>query len=173
MARGRWRVDLPGGAGPWLAGAIALGSAILLGSLGSRVSWPEPVVVRVANETPRSVLVDARWWYGELGVEGPIVRDVPAGGVTMLHARRVDGICVRVIHRSHRHVAGVFLEAPLRGDTVRAAIRDRAGEGGPVLEPGPACPPELLEHRVRLGSGRYFDPADPETVGRERVLRRF
>jgi hypothetical protein len=130
-------------------------------------------MVSVVNETTRSVQVDARWWYGEFGVEGPIVRNVPPGGVTMLHSRGVGGICVRMIHRSHRLVGGGFVMAPTRGDTSRVAIRDGAGGGSPVLEPGRACPPELMEHRVRLGSGRYFDPADPGTIRRERILRPF
>lgn len=138
-----------------------------------RPPWPPLQVVRVVNPGPDSVLVDARWWGGATGVDGPIARMLPPdSATTIVRASGDSQICLRVVNpRSHRVSSGLIPDLTRDGDTlvVMAAQPLTEAPGPQFTDP---CPAMLGENRFRLAMGRYFHPQDPERIRRERILRR-
>lgn len=157
---------------PLLAIAAAAGLFWLVVIL-PRATPPEPVAVRVVNTGPVPVLVDARWWGGNIGIDGPVAMWVGPESATVL--TRADGrkdICVRVVDRgSGRIVAWLVPPAGRDADTLDVEVAGAGADG--VASMHRACPSHLQEHRVRVAAGRYFDPGDPASIRRERMIRRF
>lgn len=138
-----------------------------------RTELPDPVVVVAVNPGPDTVLVDARWWGGPVGIQGPIARRIGPESRTVLFRARVRAdVCVRVIEpRSRRLAAGLVADTLQNGDTVEVVVaQPLSGEPRPGLVE--ACPQRLEGDRVRVATGRYFNPDEPDRMRRERFIRR-
>lgn len=138
-----------------------------------RTELPDPVVVVAVNPGPDTVLVDARWWGGPVGIQGPIARLIGPESRTVLFRARVRAdVCVRVIEpRSRRLAAGLVADTLQNGDTVEVVVAEPlSGEPRPGLVE--ACPQRLEGDRVRVATGRYFNPDEPDRMRRERFIRR-
>lgn len=136
---------------------------------------PEPITIVVLNSSTDPVLVDARWWAGHLGVDGPIVRSLEPDSTAVVHradARRKD-ICVRVIDPSSHRVSGQLVTDIVgAGDTIQIVVAGPFHDA-PRYPAADSCPRSLQDDRVRVAIGRYFDPTEPDRIRRERLIRRF
>jgi hypothetical protein len=158
----------------WIAALVVLASTLALFVLGPIVRWPEPLVLRVTNETNGPVLVDTRMWDGSLGGAGPIAETLAAGGTATLRHWTTSAPCVRVVDPASGRVgAGLVAGATQPGDTVSVRVLRPTGGGPPGPNLSRPCPTELAEDRIRIGLGRYFDPGNPARILRERILRTY
>lgn len=147
----------------------ALGLALLLPPM----EWPRQVAVLVNNESSTTVLVDARWWGGTIGIAGPLaVRLEPGSSAIVLAPAGHREACVRVIDPRTARVSGVLVALGPSQDTVSVTVRKRPHEA-PMATLTTVCAPTLQGDRVRVALGRYFDPDDPGRLRRERLIRRY
>ena len=158
----------------WLLLVTAIMSLAAFALLLRSFQWPAPIVLELRNEGPDSVLVDARWLDLSSGIDGPLVRVLPARQSTTLLRWRRDDICVRVIDPATGRVASglLTLAAVDDGDTLRVSVRGSTG-APPLPQLPDSCPPDLADHRVRVAPGRYFDPGNPEQIRREPLIRLY
>lgn len=151
--------------------ALVAVAALVLATRG----LPDPGPIIVVNRGPGPLLVDVRSWGGASGVGGPVARPVEPESSAVLYRPVGNGkVCVRAFELATRQSVTAVLTAGASsreggGDTVY--VNAEISEGGPLL-PEP-CPQHLAGHRVRVAPGRYFDPAAPTEIRRERVIRRF
>lgn len=168
------RMDTRSGRAIVRLGALGCGIAALVALLLLPPAPAGPVVISVHNAGPDPVLVDARWWAGPVGVDGPIVRRIqPRSSLDITRASRRGEICVRVIEtRSRRVLAGKLPDAGALGDSARVVVR-RGDDGAPRPDLAVPCSPHLERDRVLVALGRSFEPGRPDRIRRERLIKRY
>lgn len=156
----------------WIAvlGLVLLPGAVKLATTVDWGSWPDPSLLVVESGLDEPVLVDVRMRDRGGQVEGPVAQRLAPGAETTFAAPPGEAVCVRVIEPRNSRVVSFQLEGS--EDATTTAIRLRPS----VLQRAPPgfvrCDPELARHRVRPTIGRYFELDHPQTVRRERILKR-
>lgn len=127
-------------------------------------------MITVENDNGEVVLVDYRSQTRAIGVDGPVAFTLAPGTAVSFAVPVGQTFCVRVIRPERQQVTASAGLVSRRGDTP-ARVRVRAVErsGGSASSP---CPSNLADHRVRLSLVEYFEPHDPGSVRRERLLNR-
>jgi hypothetical protein len=131
------------------------------------------VAVLVRNEASDTVLVDARWWAGPVGLAGPVaVRLRPRAETLILHPGYPREVCIRVIDPHTGRVGSGLVASDVADDTVRVVVHQSSLEP-PVAVFAAPCPPWLGDDRVWIGLDRYLDLHDPQRIRRDRLIRRY
>lgn len=156
----------------WVAvlGLILLPGAVKLATTVEWGRWPDPSILVVESELDNPVLVDVRMRVRSGKVDGPVAQRLAPGSDITFTAHPGHALCIRVIEPRDSRVVSFQLDGS--EDATTTAIRLRPS----VLQRAPPgfvrCDPELARHRVRPAIGRYFELDHPQTVRRERILKR-
>lgn len=125
---------------------------------------PEPVIVE--NPTGEVLFADVVWKEPGGAVSGTFLQPVEAQGTLAYPVRPATVACVRVVRRGEVH--GIWPVEPRSGER-RVELDGGHGASG---ADSVRCPPEIVEHRVRPGLGRWLSPGEPDRIYRERIISR-
>lgn len=156
----------------WVAviGLALIPGAVKLATTVDWGQWPDQTIVVVESGLDDSVLVDVRMRARSGEVDGPVAQRLAPGTELTFVGRPGQAICIRVIEPRESRVVSFQLEGSEEATTTAIRLRPSVLQRAP---PGfVRCDPELARHRVRPTIGRYFELDHPQTVRRERILKR-